>query len=38
MKEKLYLLKETTLARIAELNDAKALTEIRTRVLGRKGA
>ena len=37
MKEKLYLLKETTLARIAELNDAKNLTEIRTRVLGRKG-
>jgi len=37
MKEKLYLLKETTLARIAELHDAKALTEIRTRVLGRKG-
>jgi len=37
MKEKLYLLKETALARIAELNDAKALTEIRTRVLGRKG-
>jgi phenylalanyl-tRNA synthetase alpha chain len=37
MKEKLYLLKETTLARIVELNDAKVLTEIRTRVLGRKG-
>ncbi len=37
MKEQLYLLKETALARIAELNDAKNLTEIRTRVLGRKG-
>ncbi len=37
MKEKLNLLKETTLARIAELNDQKILAEIRTRVLGRKG-
>ena len=37
MKEKLYQLRETTLARITELHDAKDLAEVRTRVLGRKG-
>ncbi len=37
MKQKLYHLKETTIAQIAELNEAKELAEIRTRVLGRKG-
>ena len=37
MKEQLLQLKEKTLAQIVELADAKQLTEIRTRVLGRKG-
>jgi len=37
MQEKLNLLKETTLAQIAELNDQRVLAEIRIRVLGRKG-
>jgi len=37
MKEQLLQLKEKTLAQIVDLADAKQLTEIRTRVLGRKG-
>ena len=37
MKEKLYQLRQTTIARIAELSDAKDLAEVRTRALGRKG-
>ncbi len=37
MKEQLQNIKETTLAQIAEISDAKALEDLRVRVLGKKG-
>ncbi len=37
MKEQLQNIKETTLAQIAEISDAKSLEDLRVRVLGKKG-
>lgn len=37
MKEQLQNIKETTLAQIAEISDAKALEDLRVKVLGKKG-
>jgi phenylalanyl-tRNA synthetase alpha chain len=37
MKEQLQNIKETTLAEIAGISDAKALEDLRVKVLGKKG-